>query len=129
VSAQNLGSIQMKLHFHPNVALYENGSVAFCVLASCGDGQHASTKEFSSGAAIHGAFERLELVDLALRLTIAPFLSDRVAHRVTVLHGSVGGRGLLISLHRYGRRTYSGRPSSSIRFSALTAIATSVARR
>jgi hypothetical protein len=29
----------------------------------------------------------------------------------------------------YARRTYSGRPSSSIRFSACTAMATSVARR
>ena len=42
---------------------------------------------------------------------------------------SAGGRSSAISLHCFGRRTYSGRPSSSIRFSALTAISTSVARR
>jgi hypothetical protein len=47
----------------------------------------------------------------------------------TLLHESGGGRSSAISLHCYGRRTYSGRPSSSIRFSALTAISTSVARR
>ncbi len=53
----------------------------------------------------------------------------RHARRRTVLHRSVGGRSSAVPSHRYGRRTYSGRPSSSIRFSALTAIATSVARR
>lgn len=47
----------------------------------------------------------------------------------TVLHESAGGRSSAISLHCYGRRMYWGRPSSNIRFSALTAISTSVARR
>ena len=47
----------------------------------------------------------------------------------TLLHGSVDGCGPAISQCCHGRRTYSGRPSSSIRFSAFTAIATSVARR
>jgi DNA-binding transcriptional MerR regulator len=49
--------------------------------------------------------------------------------RVTVLHGSAGARSSAILLHCHERRTYSGRPSSSIRFSALTAIVTSVVRR
>jgi len=55
----------------------------------------------------------------------------RMAERIiaTVLHGSAGGYSPAISSCRYGRRTYSGRPSSSIRFSAPAAIATSVARR
>ena len=47
----------------------------------------------------------------------------------TVLHGSADGCGPSIFSYCYGRRTYSGRPSSSIRFSALMAIATSLARR
>ena len=46
-----------------------------------------------------------------------------------LLQGSVGGRSPAISSDHYGRRTYRGRASSSIRFSALTAIATSVGRR
>ena len=49
--------------------------------------------------------------------------------RATVLQGSAGSRSLSISCCRYGRRTYSGRPSSSIRFSASTAMPISVARR
>ena len=63
---------------------------------------------------------------LAGRLTVVGLALGGSA---TVLHESAGGHSSAISLHRYGRRTYSGRPSSSIRFSALTAIATSVARR
>jgi hypothetical protein len=47
----------------------------------------------------------------------------------TLLHGSADSCGPAISLCYYGRRTYSGRPSSGIRFSAFTAIATSLARR
>ena len=54
---------------------------------------------------------------------------DLNQHAATVLHGSLGGRSWAISFHCYGIRTYSGRPSSSIRFKALTAIITSVARR
>jgi DNA-binding transcriptional LysR family regulator len=58
---------------------------------------------------------------------IYPFV--RLVFRLTVLHGSAGGRSSGISLHCYERATYCGRPSSSIWFSALTAISTSVARR
>ncbi len=47
----------------------------------------------------------------------------------TVLQELAGGRSSTIYLHCYGRRTYSGRPRSSMRFSALTAVATLVARR
>ncbi len=68
--------------------------------------------------------ERLLQGDIA-RGFLAAILIDP---HVTVLHESAGGRSSAISFHHYGRQTYSGRPSSSIRFSALTAIATSVAR-
>ncbi len=52
-----------------------------------------------------------------------------VVQLLTLLHGSADSCGPAISPCCHGRRTYSGRPSSSIRFSAFTAIATSVARR
>ncbi len=68
---------------------------------------------------VHGGLAELE--------TALAGVADALG--LTVLHGSLGGRSLGISFHCYGRRTYSGRPSSSIRFNALTAIATSVARR
>ena len=55
--------------------------------------------------------------------------ADSFLCRWTVLHRSTGGRSSTISFHCYGRRTCSGRPSSSIRFSAFMAIATSVVRR
>ena len=55
--------------------------------------------------------------------------TDALRRHMTSLHGSAGGRSPAVLSWHYGRRTYSGRPSSSIRFSALTAIATSVARR
>ena len=58
------------------------------------------------------------------------FVADMLGtRRGTLLHGSADGCGPAISPHRYGRRMYSGRPRSSIWFSALTAIATSVTRR
>ena len=71
-------------------------------------------------------------------LRIGPRWKANCERRVT--HATHSQRGLCCtsqraaassatSLHCYGRRTYSGRPSSSIRFSALTAISTSVARR
>jgi hypothetical protein len=47
----------------------------------------------------------------------------------TLLHGSVDGRSSVTLSYCYGMRTYAGRPSSSIRFSASTAIVTSVVRR
>ena len=57
------------------------------------------------------------------------YTESRVERCATLLHGSADIRGPTISLCCYGRRTYSGRSSSSIRFSAFTAVATSVARR
>jgi hypothetical protein len=45
------------------------------------------------------------------------------------LHGSADALGPVISPYCYGKQTYSGRPNSIIRFSALTVITTSLARR
>lgn len=64
-----------------------------------------------------------------LPVASAARLLPTMGHRGTVLQGSAGSRSLSISCCRYGRRTYSGRPSSSIRFSASTAMPISVARR
>jgi molybdenum-dependent DNA-binding transcriptional regulator ModE len=64
-----------------------------------------------------------------LLIGVMPGLSGGFVQRVTLLHGSADSCGAAISLCYYGRRTYSGRPSSGIRFSAFTAIATSLARR
>jgi site-specific recombinase XerD len=47
----------------------------------------------------------------------------------TLLHGSAGGRSKRHLVRSQARRTYSGRPSSSIRFNTRTAMATSAARR
>ena len=47
----------------------------------------------------------------------------------TVLHGSAVQTHDAFSLRSHAVRTYCGRPRSSMRFSALTAMATSVARR
>jgi predicted amino acid racemase len=49
--------------------------------------------------------------------------------RASVLHGSSTEQMLAILNFGYARRTYFRRPSSSIRFSACTAMTTSVARR
>ena len=55
---------------------------------------------------------------------------DRQALEIelTLLHGPKSGRSPVMSPHHYGKRTYSGRPSSSMRFSASTVITISVAR-
>ena len=47
----------------------------------------------------------------------------------TLLHGSIAGRSRPPAATVYVRRTYSGRPSLSIRFSEATAMATSVVCR
>jgi len=47
----------------------------------------------------------------------------------TLLHGSAAGRSQPPAPTVYARRTYSGRPSSSMRFSNATAMATSVVCR
>ena len=47
----------------------------------------------------------------------------------TLLHGSAAGRIQPPASHFHVRRTYSGRPSSSMRFSEATAMATSVVCR
>src|SRR6202043_619225 len=49
--------------------------------------------------------------------------------RHTLLHGSAAKRSQPRAPTVYGRRTYSGRPSSSMRFSDATAMATSVVCR
>src|ERR1700722_11246303 len=48
---------------------------------------------------------------------------------ITLLHGSAAKRSQPRAPTVYGRRTYSGRPSSSMRFSDATAMATSVVCR
>jgi len=47
----------------------------------------------------------------------------------TLLHGSGAGRSQSTRIYFHVRRRYSGRPSSSMRFSAATAMATSVVCR
>src|ERR1700716_2323812 len=61
-------------------------------------------------------------------------LGDRPARKsvrrmVTLLHGSAAERSQPRAPTVYGRRTYSGRPSSSMRFSEAIAMATSVVCR
>jgi hypothetical protein len=46
---------------------------------------HASTKHVNAGAAIHGALERLQPVDLSLRLPIAPGFQDGIANGLDIL--------------------------------------------
>jgi hypothetical protein len=65
---------------------------------------------FASGAALRRS-AKLVFLDL--------FIS-------ALLHGSTSGRSQTPRSDIYVRRTYSGRPSSSIRFSEATAMATSV---
>lgn len=48
------------------------------------EGQHSSPKEFWSGTAIHGALQDFQTIDLALRLTVAPWKFDGNAHGIDV---------------------------------------------
>ena len=75
--------------------------------------------------------ERIEIAALE-RDVASPTLDDlglRLAE--TVLHGSAGGAGgpSKVSVRRLREADVLGRPGSSMRFNAFTAIATSVARR
>jgi hypothetical protein len=65
--------------------------------------------------------ERLEAVELKAKGGLLP--------NVALLHGSTGQAQSSSRSDIYGRRTYSGRPSSIIRFSEATAMATSVVCR
>jgi hypothetical protein len=53
----------------------------------------------------------------------------RRGHVLTLLHGSAGGRCECHLVRGQERRTYSGRPSSSMRFNTRTARAASFTRR
>jgi hypothetical protein len=54
---------------------------------------------------------------------------DEMVVRITLLHGSAAGRSQPPAPAVHVRRTYSGRPSSSMRLSEATAMATSVVCR
>jgi hypothetical protein len=74
----------------------------------------------------------LALLPLAMWLGRATEqLAERMGEGVggALLHGSTAGRSQPPAATFYVRRTYSGRPSSSIRFSEAAAIATSVVCR
>jgi len=46
--------------------------------------KQARTEEFWSRATIHRPLERFQAIDLSFRLAVAPWLSDRISHRVDV---------------------------------------------
>ena len=70
------------------------------------------------------------ILPLALTL-LAPMaaLAQASGLPATVLHGPDDGRGAPVCIGCHTKRTYSGRPSSSMRFRTLTARAISVPRR
>ena len=70
-----------------------------------------------------------DFVETAKREADGEELVARLADRATLLHGSARGRSEFILARGHAMRTDSGRPSSSMRFSTPTAMATSVACR
>jgi hypothetical protein len=46
--------------------------------------EHPSAKQVNASATLHGALERLQSVDLTLRLPIAPGFEDGIANRLDV---------------------------------------------
>ena len=75
--------------------------------------------------------ERSDLMLLAARLILEEALEgevrDRLGRERTVVHGSAGRMHCPSPVFVHAMRTDSGRPSSSIRFRARTAMATEVA--
>ena len=59
------------------------GSVSLFVLVWL-ERKHPCSQELDTRAAVHGALERFEPIDLAFRLTAAPRLRDGVPHGLDV---------------------------------------------
>jgi hypothetical protein len=99
-------------------------------LKLCGPGEWLVEKHATK---THRSWRKLHIgVDADTGQIIAAELTSKDADdgsQVTLLHGSAAGRGQPPAPTVHVRRTYSGRPSSSIRLSEATAIATSVVCR
>ena len=122
-------SAEVRAHAKGEIALAEldrvraAGARFGCVLADAGYGTSAAFRHGLDARGLSWA------VGIARNQKVYPADMQMVAPSGTVSHSSVEGRSSAISSHHYGRRTYSGRPSSTIRFSTFTAIAISVTRR
>lgn len=71
----------------PTIArtLSEGGSASIPVQISSLQREHPSANQFNAGATMHGALERLQSVDLTLRLPITPGFEDGITNRLDVL--------------------------------------------
>jgi hypothetical protein len=69
----------------PGATLHQEGSSSITVDVSCSERNHSGSEQIDACSAVHVALQGFQPVDLALRLPVAPALSDSVPDRGEIL--------------------------------------------